>query len=119
MSKTKRTVSLDEAAAILAISPDALRKRIKRGTVEASKDEAGRWRLMMDDDRTDGLDNDQKMSGHVQALQATIELLKQQIESKDRELERRDTLMMTLMQRIPQLEAPKDKRSFLDRLFRK
>ena len=119
MSSTKRTVSPNEAAAILGISKDAVRKRIKRGTLDAFKDSSGRWQInLSDDDRTDGQDKstdktDDKadMSGRVQALQDEITFLR-------KELERKDQLMAMLMQRVPQLEAPKQA-GFFSKLFKK
>ena len=119
MSSTKRTVSPNEAAAILGISKDAVRKRIKRGTLDAFKDSSGRWQInLSDNDRTIGQDEsadktDDKadMSGRVQALQDEISFLR-------KELERKDQLMAMLMQRVPQLEAPKQA-GFFSKIFKK
>lgn len=51
---TKRIVYLDAAADILGLSPEALRKRIKRGSIEATKDESGRWLITLPDNVQDG-----------------------------------------------------------------
>jgi hypothetical protein len=42
----------------------------------------------------------------VEALQERIEHLSKSIDTRDEEIRRRDTIIMTLSQRIPELEAP-------------
>ncbi len=111
MSKTNKPIPLDKAASILGISKDALRKRIQRGSLEAVKDKAGKWLVIIPDSgKTNGqdaggtsLDNKdtvQDASGQLKALQDQIAFLQQ-------ELERKDHLMMALMQKLPMIEAPK------------
>lgn len=53
--QTQQTVSVAEAAAALGISEDAILKRIRRGALTASKDQAGHWRVTLspDTDQTD------------------------------------------------------------------
>jgi len=41
-------LTLIEAGQVLGISPDAVRMRIKRGTMQAEKDEDGRWLVWVD-----------------------------------------------------------------------
>lgn len=118
MGSTSKTVGLDVAAGIMGISKEALRKRIQRGTIEAEKDSAGRWQVRLpesdktdsQDSRTDSKDNGQDMSGRLAAMQDEIIFLR-------KELERKDQLMAMLMNRVPQIEAPR-KTSFFDRFKR-
>ena len=94
-----RTYSIDEAAAMLSISRDAVRKRISRGPLEAKKDKSGRWRVIIPDERPD---TDRTTSGQAsRQMQEEIDFLR-------KELERKDHILMALTQKIPQLEAPKD-----------
>ena len=113
MDGTTRTVSLDAAAAIMGISKEALRKRIQRGTIDAAKDAAGHWQVRLSEqDRTAGQDTGQDMTGRVQAMQDEIIFLR-------KELERKDQLMAMLMQRVPQIEEPKQRSGFFDLFKRK
>lgn len=117
MAGTKRTVGVDEAARILGISKEALRKRIKRGTVGAVKDAAGKWRVILEDKGPDnGQDGGQDTSGtpYRTAQDDLIEHLKSEIEFMRQELHRKDVIIMSLSDGIKQLEAPK-RRTFWDR----
>ena len=49
--RTGRTVA--EAAEVLGISPEAVRKRIARGTLEAEKQDGETWTVYLDDVPTD------------------------------------------------------------------
>ena len=99
---TKRIVYLDTAADILGISREAVRKRIKRGTLEASKDAAGRWMVTVPDTGGD--------SGYGPVLperDAVIQLLHDQIDQLKDERDLLRELLLRREERILQLEAPK------------
>ena len=98
---TKRTVGLDEASKLLGISREALRKRAARGTIDAHKDANGRWLIVLDN----GLD-DQPDSG-LDTSRTLLDTMEREIEYLRRENERKDHIIMTLVQRVPQLEAPR------------
>lgn len=102
MAGTKQTVTLDKAAGILGISKDGIRKRIQRGTIEAVRDSAGRWKVVIENKpRTTKKDT-------VQDKSATVtDILQQQIDFLKQELERKDHIIMALTQKVPLLEAPK------------
>ncbi len=44
-----KRVTVDEAARVLALSVDAIRKRVQRGTIAYEKDAAGRVHILLDD----------------------------------------------------------------------
>ncbi len=90
-----KKVSLDAAARMLGISQDAVRKRIKRGTLIAEKDKQGRWVVHIEDTF---MDNSTTL---VQSMQAEIEYLRQQNQQQA-------AIIMTLSSRVPQLEASKE-----------
>jgi len=135
--RTKPTTGLDEAAKILGISKEALRKRIKRGTIEASKDKSGHWQVFINEqartnvqdkaDETDGRGQDAVLDilrsenaflrQELERKDKQLEQKDRQIESNDRKLERNDHLMMAQLQRLPRLEAPK--KGFIEKLFAK
>lgn len=119
MARTKQPVTLDEASRIMGLSKEALRKRIARKTIQATKDAAGRWRVVIPkgaktnapDAGQDGPADVPPSSGQVQSLQDEIKFLRE-------ELSRKDMLLMNMMQRLPALPPPQDRRGFLG-LFRR
>lgn len=71
-------LGVTDAARILGISRDAVRKRIQRGTLPARK--AGRsWLVQVDASRT-VLDESAEESAHVQDLRAEIAFLRRRVE---------------------------------------
>ena len=95
------TLSVSEAAKALGISPDAVRKRINRGTLQAVKiDDVWRITLPRHDDATmDATASSPASSGSgeanplVESLQATIADLRTRLDSADA---RADTLIEDL-----------------------
>ncbi len=110
---TKRIVYLDEAADILGLSQEALRKRIKRGTIGAQKDATGRWQVFIEDGVQD------VEGGRVQAIKdAYVQGLIEQIEDlKKDKIYFMEELAWEKMKRLQAehrvhllLEAPKHRR---------
>ena len=125
-------VSVYEAADVLGVTVDAIRKRTQRGTIPHRRDEDGRvWVMLESDSRlldTRGKAQDvqgsvasesgkNSMSALLQAKAETIAELRDQvdylrgiIETRDRELEsrteelrRRDLIISSITQRIPEV----------------
>lgn len=114
-----KKVSLDKAADILGISSDAVRKRIKRGTLEGYK-ESGRWYVYVVDNRPD---NSGQVPDTVQALTEHIETLKRENARLERtnlflqkNQEQLNVILAMKENRILQLEAP-ERRPWYKRLF--
>lgn len=128
-----RLATVVEAAETLGITPDAVRSRLRRGTLERSPERGEDGEVLVvlrgvpgatrnaDQSGTVG-DQSSDQSGDqsatdrdasptvalVDALQQRIEHLSRIIETRDEEIRRRDTIIMTLSQRIPELEGPSD-----------
>ena len=105
LSRTRVTVR--EAAQRLGITPEGVRKRIERGTVDHARDENGRVYVLLDESNT----TSRTESGEVIAdLREQVhylrELLEEERQARIEEQKRHDTLMAQLMQRIPELEPP-------------
>ncbi len=123
-------VTIQEAARRLGIKEDGVRKRIQRGTLDHEKDPDGRVYVFLDQTH----DTSQYESSHrskdfsqnlakdkvqdvsedmlVETLQDQIRYLRDIIETRDRELEsrtdelkRKDTIIMSLAQRVPELTS--------------
>ncbi len=105
-------VTVPEAAAMLGVSQSAVRKRIQRGTIPWDKDDEGRVYVYLDPSDT-GLGAGEDRSRGTSLGQSRDELLasyRDQIDFLRRELERKDTIIMSLTQRIPELEATTEPR---------
>jgi len=91
-------LDIHEAAKALDVSPEALRKRITRGTIKAVK-KGGHWYVQIEDNHPDSVrtevrsNQDDYVNGKDLALAAMedrIESLEAQLSSKDRQIEARE-----------------------------
>src|SRR5215211_1998820 len=103
-------LTVAQAADALSISQDAVRKPIARGTIPHDRDESGRVYVYLSPSETvHKTDQDTVQDGAAKTVQDTyIRSLEDQIAFLRRELERKDTILMNLTDRIPQLEAPQE-----------
>lgn len=105
-------VTVPEAAELMGVTQSAVRKRMQRGTIPWDKDGEGRIYVYVDPSETSpGTGKDRardKATG--QSRDELLEAYREQVDFLRRELERKDTLLMSLMQRIPELEAPSEPR---------
>jgi len=110
---TGRKLTVAEAAEVLEISGDAVRSRIKRGTLPTVR-EGGRVLVVMGvtDRPTDQAKpaNRQGEDLLYQEMQARIRYLEQQVEEEREARRRADTLLARLMDRLPELEASTEAR---------
>jgi hypothetical protein len=112
---TDRRVTVFEASSILGITPDAVRSRLRRGTLTKEVGEDGTVYVRLDADgpngRTDQTTDrltDQTTVAYINALKSQIEYLKEVVEKRDEEIRRRDHLLAAALERIPPAleEAP-------------
>jgi excisionase family DNA binding protein len=109
----RKRLTVAQAAELLGLSAEAVRSRVQRGTLQSEK-VGGTVYVLLEDTvqarpntdeahATDGaqtnLIGDQ--TEFIGSLQGQIEWLR-------REVERKDTLLMTLMQRVPELDPVRD-----------
>jgi excisionase family DNA binding protein len=102
-------LTVPEAARVLGVGVDAIYKRVSRGTLEHEKDEDGRLYIYLDTadieaNQSTDASTDTYRKAYINALKSENELLRAELESRKVEAERKDTLLLNLMQRIPQLE---------------
>jgi excisionase family DNA binding protein len=118
-------VTVEEAARLLDVSVDAVRKRIERGTLRSEK--VGKTRyvflddvmIQQDADRTrhdsgpdsDRTQHDHDMTALVASMQDQIDTLKQELEDRKEEARRKDAILMTMAQRIPELDPAREEAS--------
>src|SRR5215204_4686139 len=100
-------VTVVEAAARLGVKEQAIRKRIQRGTIAHDKDDDGRVYVYLDpEDGATGPSIDTGMDTLLQSLQDQIAYLRQEAEDWKEEARHKDTIIISLTQRLPELQAP-------------
>ena len=105
----RKRLTVAQAAELLGLSAEAVRSRVQRGTLQSEK-VGGTVYVLLEDtaqtrpntDETHAKDGTQTnligdQTEFIGSLQGQIEWLR-------REVERKDTLLMTLMQRVPELD---------------
>jgi predicted ArsR family transcriptional regulator len=100
-------VTVSEAAERLGVTPDALRQRVRRGTIQHDKESDGRVYVYLDKSHTPPQNAHDDL---VDALRDQVETLKTELADWKAEAQRKDTIIMSLTQRIPELEAPSEPR---------
>jgi len=114
--------TVKEAAEVLDTTVDAVRGRIRRGTLDSVKLDGVVYVLLdttnreqhsdqSDTEAGDGRQQTGVKSGLAADQSELVGDLRGQIDWLRREVERKDTIIMSLTQRIPELEAPSDQRN--------
>jgi excisionase family DNA binding protein len=110
---TGRRLTVSEAAEALGISGDAVRSRIKRGTL-ATVREGGRVFVVLgatDRPTAQAQPTDQPGEDRLyEEMAARIRYLEEQVEEEREARRRADTLLARLMDRLPELEAAPETR---------
>jgi hypothetical protein len=99
-----RRVTLKEAADILGVTKEAVRKRVIRGTLRSDTGEDGRRYVYLDagGDEAPTHERDELIS----ELHRTNELLREVIATRDEEIRRRDTIIMNMTEAMKALTPP-------------
>ena len=100
-------VTVLEAAEMMGVTQSAIRKRVHRGTIPSDKDHEGRIYVYVDPSEMSPETRGGKArdTSAGQSRDELLEAYRDQVEFLRRELERKDTIIMSLTQRIPELEA--------------
>lgn len=100
---SERWVTLRDGAGELGVSTDALRMRIRRGTLASYKDANGRVYIRLDTDQSQA-----EVEGSL------VEELRDRVRYLEEESRRKDTIIYELVHNIPELpagEAPQEPHS--------
>jgi hypothetical protein len=111
-------LTVPEAAGVMGISAEAVRQRIKRGTLPTEKDASGTVHVLLNEAQVG--DSTRHVGGRtrkdddsttdstvlVESLREQVEYLKETVARRDEEIRRRDHLLAAALERIPAIEAP-------------
>jgi hypothetical protein len=106
-----RRYTVHEAALLLGLSIDAVRKRAERGRLKREKDSDGTVYILLDPDqaeagqRATGEETATSQGPLINSLQDQIEHLRHELEIRNEELRRKDHLLAATLERIPELES--------------
>ena len=111
-------VTVSQAAERLGITQDAVRQRIRRDTIRHDKDENGRVYVYLDSTHTDHDGVQNGVHDGVRDNAGTrdpyrdelIEELRNRVRYLEEESRRKDSILLTMAQRIPELEAASEPR---------
>lgn len=115
-TETRRRVTVREAARVLGTTVEGVRSRIKRGSLDSMRVEGAVYVLLTPDQADRARPDDQASPGADQAesdartrpdpsLHRLVDEQREMIDWLKREVERKDTILMQMAQRIPELEA--------------
>jgi excisionase family DNA binding protein len=105
-------LTIQQAATRLGVKEDAVRKRIRRGTLRSVKAEDGRVYVWLDpaqdatEDTTQDAAQDSGRDELVAELRRHNEYLREQLDVRTEELREHRRIIAALTQRIPEIEAP-------------
>jgi hypothetical protein len=106
--------TVKEAAEVLGTTVDAVRGRIRRGTLDSVKLDSVVYVLLDETNREQQSDKSASVADDTRQQTADqselVGELRGQIEWLRREVERKDTIIMQMAQRIPELESPAGQR---------
>jgi hypothetical protein len=105
--RSERRVHLSEAAALLGVSKDAVRMRVKRGTLRSEKGENGRVYVWVNVN-PDADPNTVHPQGEGEAWRELIDELRDRVRSLEESNRENRRIIAALTSRIPAIEAPSD-----------
>ncbi len=104
-------VTVEDAARLLGVTVDAVRKRIERGSLRSEKVGTTRY-VLLDPDRTkpdtDMSSPDSDLTDKVTILKEHVQFLRRELEVWQEEARRKDHIIAALTERIPELEPARD-----------
>lgn len=113
---TGHRYTVHEAALLMGLSVDAVRKRAERGTLKREKAPDGTVYILLDVDQpTTGRSTSQQATGDekttsqstlVDSLNEQVEYLRRELEIRNDELRRKDHLLAAVLEHVPTIEPP-------------
>jgi hypothetical protein len=102
-------LTLRQAAARLGVSESAIRKRVERGTLRSDKGADGRRYVYLDTGADSVADTGADTSAtHAAASPALISEMQDRIEFLQRELERKDAILLNMTEAMKAINPPRE-----------
>jgi hypothetical protein len=99
-------LTVAEAALALGVTQDAIRKRVKRDTIQHGKDD-GRIFVLLDATKNrPKTDQDAGRVEMVEELRDRVRRLEHDLDVRSEEIRRKDHIIAGLVNRVPELSAP-------------
>jgi hypothetical protein len=95
-----------EAATVLGVTVDAVRGRVRRGTIDHERDETGKVYVWVDATEADRRSPSPTVGGPSPDQSELVEVLKAQLEA-EREANRENRRIIAGLIRVPELEPPR------------
>jgi transposase-like protein len=112
-------VTITEAARRLGISERTVRRRLHNGDLpgrQLATPQGFVWTVEMPDDVSNDQTNGKAIDGELEALRELVAVLKDQVETKDQQIKELHVLLQQAQTALP---APRDNRSWWQRLWRR
>jgi excisionase family DNA binding protein len=104
---TSQRLTVREAAEVLGTSVDAVRMRVRRGSLASEKDPDGRVLVLVDGESSETKPRpDGESEALIFAKDETIAVLREQLEAEREAHREARRIIAGLVQRLPELEAP-------------
>ncbi len=104
---TRQRLTVQEAAEILRTSVDAVRMRVRRGSLDSDRGEDGRMYVWVNVDESETKrEPNGKSTALISAKDETIRVLTEQLQAEREAHAEARRLLAALIQRVPELEAP-------------
>jgi hypothetical protein len=101
-------LSVSEAAKLLGVTPEAIRARIRRGTIEHEKEDGHYYVFLTHSERVHNDVGNAALQDHVDTLKGELDARNRELEARNRELAEMRRLLAGALERIPAIEAPPD-----------
>ncbi len=104
-------MTVKEAAALLGITPDAVRSKLRRGKLRRAEAPDGTVLVVLDGDSPDGQNghhDGHQTVAYIDVLKSHIDLLERELAEWKAEARRKDHLLAAALERIPAIAAPRD-----------
>lgn len=114
---TAESTTVAEAAAFLGVTPDAVRRRLHRGTLTGTKTDEGVWRVWLPD-YAPGPDPDDRQDvartppvtadiviayeARLSEMRADLDFLRSELDHRTEEIRRRDHIIAGFLERLPE-----------------
>lgn len=102
----KKRFTVNEAAGALGTTPEAVRMRIRRGTLDSELAEGTRFVLLGPDQTMSEPEPNVQSDALTSELRDRIAFLERELDVRSEEIRRRDTIIMNMSEAMKALPAP-------------